>query len=77
VLDPFMGIGSTAYIALGGETCSHARLAEARNVKGFELKGSYYSSSLKNVERARAQAVGGNSAQMTLADLLPAGEPTR
>lgn len=45
VLDPFMGIGSTAWVCI--ET--------GRNVVGFELKDSYYRQSLTNVETARNQ----------------------
>lgn len=56
VLDPFMGIGSTAYICLGGATCSHKRLEAPRNVIGFELKESYHKAALNNVIRARSQA---------------------
>jgi DNA modification methylase len=43
VLDPFMGIGSTAFVAI----------EQDRNAVGFELKESYYSQSLRNVEIAR------------------------
>lgn len=43
VLDPFMGIGSTAFVAV----------EQNRNCIGFELKESYYSQSLRNVEIAR------------------------
>ncbi len=42
VLDPFMGIGSTAFVAL----------RERRRAVGFELKESYHRSSLKNVALA-------------------------
>lgn len=43
ILDPFMGIGSTAYIAV----------EQDRNAKGFELKESYFNQSLRNVEISR------------------------
>jgi DNA modification methylase len=43
VLDPFVGIGSTAVVAI----------EEGRNAVGFELKESYYRSALKNVKRAQ------------------------
>jgi len=43
VLDPFMGIGSTAYIAIELD----------RNAIGFELKESYFDQSLRNVEIAK------------------------
>jgi hypothetical protein len=53
VLDPFMGIASTAYVCLGG-TSPVTKLAveEPRNVIGFELKKSYYRSAIKNAARA-------------------------
>lgn len=43
VLDPFMGIGSTAYVAL----------EQGRHAIGFELKESYYDLALRNIEKAR------------------------
>ena len=46
VLDPFMGIGSTAYIAI----------EQDRNAIGFELKESYFDQSLRNIEIARQNA---------------------
>jgi hypothetical protein len=45
VLDPFMGIGSTAYVAL----------EQGRNVVGFELKESYHAMALRNIEKARRE----------------------
>jgi DNA modification methylase len=48
VLDPFMGIGSTAWVALH----------EGRHVVGFELKETYHEQSLKNVAKARAKITG-------------------
>lgn len=42
VMDPFMGIGSTAYVAL----------EQGRNAVGFELKESYHASALSNCEMA-------------------------
>lgn len=42
VLDPFMGIGSTAYVAV----------QEGRNAVGFELKESYHRLAERNVRRA-------------------------
>ena len=57
VLDPFMGIGSTAFVALGGRSpVTGLHLDEPRNVVGFELKESYYRASLDNAEKARKQA---------------------
>lgn len=44
VLDPFMGIGSTAYVAL----------ELGRNAVGFELKESYYAQALANCAKAQA-----------------------
>lgn len=43
VLDPFMGIGSTAYVAIELD----------RHAIGFELKESYYDQSLRNIEIAK------------------------
>ena len=54
ILDPFMGIGSTAYVALGGKAQDGA-LAEPRNVIGFELKESYYDQSKRNVAKLRGE----------------------
>jgi DNA modification methylase len=59
VLDPFMGIGSTAWVCVGGE--SHDGRIEAekgfgRNVVGFELKESYHDQAIRNVAKARAIA---------------------
>ncbi len=53
VLDPFMGIGSTAFVCLGGESFD-GELAEHRNVIGFELKESYFDQALRNVELVRS-----------------------
>ena len=55
VLDPFMGIGSTAWICLGGETCQSERVSEPRNVIGVELKESYHRAALANCERAKRE----------------------
>lgn len=46
VLDPFMGIGSTAYVAL----------QERRRAVGFELKESYHRQALANIELARKRS---------------------
>ena len=60
VLDPFMGIGSTAYVCLGGSrkaksgAASGPLLSAPRNVVGFELKESYHDQATRNVKRARA-----------------------
>lgn len=45
VMDPFMGVGSTAAMCV----------ELGRNAVGFELKESYHANALKNVERARAK----------------------
>lgn len=58
VLDPFSGIGSTAYVAI----------EQGRNAIGFELKESYYSQSLRNVEIARQM----QNKQSLFAELLSA-----
>jgi DNA modification methylase len=53
VLDPFMGIGSTAYVAVGGKSpMTGLAVEEPRNVVGFELKESYHRASLDYVSRA-------------------------
>lgn len=52
VLDPFMGIGSTAWVALGGPTHAGETVPETRNVIGFELKESYYSQAIANCKKA-------------------------
>lgn len=43
VLDPFMGIGSTAYVCV----------EQARNAVGFELKESYHAQAQANVQKAK------------------------
>jgi DNA modification methylase len=43
ILDPFMGIGSTAYVAV----------EQGRNCVGFELKESYHRMAEANVAKAR------------------------
>lgn len=55
VLDPFMGIASTAYVALGGKTKAKRRLAMPRRTVGFELKESYYRLGLRNLEKLRGE----------------------
>lgn len=45
VLDPFMGIGSTAYVAV----------EQGRDCIGFELKESYHRMALANVKKAQAK----------------------
>jgi hypothetical protein len=58
VLDPFMGIGSTAYVCV----------EQGRNAVGFELKESYHRNALRNVERARRKAGGAGEGQAFLFD---------
>jgi hypothetical protein len=54
VLDPFMGIGSTAWVCLGAPSpATKLALHAPRNVIGFELKGSYHREALGNVRQAR------------------------
>lgn len=54
VLDPFSGIGSTAYICLGGETSQgHTVGVGPRNFIGFELKESYHDQAVRNIALAR------------------------
>jgi hypothetical protein len=64
VLDPFMGVGSTAAV------CVELN----RNVVGFELKESYHANAVKNVERARERLKDDTKGdkQMTLVDLIAA-----
>lgn len=59
VLDPFMGIGSTAYICRGGRTRGKENkpglaLANPRRAVGFELKESYHALALRNLEKLEA-----------------------
>lgn len=57
VLDPFMGIGSTAWVALNAPSpITSQRAGSQRNVVGFELKESYHANALKNVARAEKLA---------------------
>lgn len=57
VLDPFMGIGSTAYVCLGGRSpVTKLAVHEQRNVLGFELKESYHRAALSFAEKAKKQA---------------------
>jgi hypothetical protein len=53
VLDPFMGIGSTAWVALNGPTQQGYTAGAQRNVVGFELKESYHAQALANVAKLR------------------------
>lgn len=61
VLDPFMGIGSTAHVCLGGD-CRDGRIEVPRNVVGFELKESYHRASLDFTGRAMRSLAAANGA---------------
>lgn len=70
VLDPFMGIGSTAYVCLRGKT-RDGRLHEPRNVIGFELKESYHAASITYTDRARKDLAKRHGRQSRERALLP------
>jgi len=55
VLDPFMGIGSTAYVAL----------QEGREAAGFELKESYHALAVRNAARALERGPAGQTAMFS------------
>ncbi len=57
VLDPFMGIGSCAYVAI----------EQGRRAVGFELKESYHKVALRNAERAKALGQAGGLFEEALA----------
>jgi DNA modification methylase len=53
VLDPFMGVGSTAYVALGGVSgMTGLAVGMPRNVVGFELKPSYHRAAVTHARLA-------------------------
>ena len=53
VMDPFSGIGSVAYTALGGAAPkSKRRIFDQRRFYGCELKDEYHAAAIKNCERA-------------------------
>lgn len=57
ILDPFMGIGSTAWVCLGAPSpVTKLALHAPRNVIGFELKESYHRAAEANVAKARRLA---------------------
>jgi DNA modification methylase len=57
VLDPFMGIGSTAWVCAGAASpATKLRVEAPRNCVGFELKESYHANAVKNVRRALDRA---------------------
>lgn len=68
VCDPFMGIGSTAYTALGAPSPGTGlSVGSARRVVGFELKESYHASAVKNAQLALDGGV--DAGQMTLEEV--------
>jgi len=58
VMDPFMGIGSTAWVCLGAPSpvTKLSTVEGVRNVVGFELKESYHRVALANEAKARRAA---------------------
>ena len=53
VFDPFTGIGSTGYMALGGASPkTKKRIFDQRRFIGCELKDEYFEAAKKNMERA-------------------------
>lgn len=53
VFDPFSGIGSTAFMAMGGiSPKTKKRVFDQRRFYGCELKDEYYEAGIKNCERA-------------------------
>lgn len=71
VLDPFMGIGSTAYVCLCGPSNDRKirPLESPRNVVGFELKKSYHAAALANIAAARKLLEDQDGHQVMLWDL--------
>lgn len=61
VLDPFMGIGSTAAVAI----------EQGRQAVGFELKESYHRQAVRNAEKARTK---GQITTPTLFDMATVGQ---
>lgn len=54
VLDPFMGIGSTAWVCLDAPSPTTRLVAGGqRHVVGFELKESYHRNAIRNISQAR------------------------
>lgn len=64
VMDPFMGIGSTAFVAL----------EQGRRAVGFELKESYWAQSLKNARKALQAREPAQSTELSLFDALREAE---
>jgi DNA modification methylase len=60
VLDPFIGIGSTAYVALGGTSpTTKLSVGRPRRVVGFELKESYWRQAVRNAAKAEPEVESG------------------
>jgi DNA modification methylase len=66
VADPFMGIFSTAYVALGGK-CHEGRLALPRRVIGWELKESYFALGHRTLEKLARDQSAAKDAELPLA----------
>lgn len=53
VFEPFVGIGSGGFMALGGKSPkTHKRIEDSRRYYGFELKPSYFETAQANLNRA-------------------------
>jgi hypothetical protein len=53
VFEPFVGIGSGGFMAMGGKSPKTGKkIEDPRRYFGFELKGSYFGTAQKNLERA-------------------------
>lgn len=73
VLDPFMGIGSTAWVSLNGPTQQKHKAGAERNVIGFELKEEYHRQALANIAKLRrTQAKAVKVANASLLDAVGA-----
>ncbi len=56
VFDPFMGVGSVGFVALGGESpVTKRRIADPRRAYGCELKPEYHAAAVRNCKKAIAQ----------------------
>jgi len=73
ILDPFAGIGSCGFVALGGTSPVTGRtLQNTRRFYGIEMKGSYHATAVRNCEKALRQRV---DRQKTLFDTLAETHP--
>jgi DNA modification methylase len=61
VMDPFMGIGSTAYVCAQGRTAAGHSLRHPRRYVGFELKESYHNLALRNLEKLQVDLADRNN----------------